>query len=337
MQEYQYPEKIFYRHSYYISVTIIASYFISYLIIPRLILSKSYYVVVLYFLIGSYLICVLSRIAVIYLLEPLIRLQPFGQESLWVIATDLPKLLTHYFALSFSTAWLFSFIKLIRDQYMSQQRTMSMGKEKAQAELKVLKAQLNPHFLFNTLNNIYALSLTASPITSKSIAGLSEILDHILYRCEGPSVPISAEVSLIKNYLELEKLRYDERLKLSFVHSVDEELAIVPLVLLSMVENAFKHGAGENVASPVIDINLQLRSGLFEFKVSNSYFPAYRESSSERIGLVNVRKQLELVYGKRHQLSVSTENNIFVALLIIDLRVKDKTGLTYENKVSFSG
>jgi hypothetical protein len=240
MEEFKELDKILYRHIYYMSFTILASYFLAYLIIPKLTSSRSYYSVIIYVLAGSYLICVCSRIAVVHLLEPLIRTPPFGQESVWEIMTDFPKLITHYFALAFSTCWIFAFIKLIKDQYAVQQRTLSLEKEKTQTELKVLKAQLNPHFLFNTLNNIYSLSLINSPVTSKSIAGLSEILDHVLYRCNNPYVPISAEIALIKNYLELEKLRYDDRLRVSFSHVTDQEATIAPLILLSLVENAFQ-------------------------------------------------------------------------------------------------
>lgn len=113
--EYGQLESVLYRHVYYMSVTILASYFLAYLIIPKLMRSKHHIEVFLYFLVGSYLISACSRIAVVYLLEPLIRMPPFGQESIWEILTDLPKLVTHYFALSFSAAWMFAFVKLIRD------------------------------------------------------------------------------------------------------------------------------------------------------------------------------------------------------------------------------
>jgi sensor histidine kinase YesM len=320
VEEYDEIDKIIYRHCYYMSFMILASYFVAYIIIPKLILSKHYFQVVLYFLAGSYVICVCSRVVVIYLLEPLIRTAPFGQESLWVIMTDIPKLFTHYFAQAFSTAWVFAFIKLIRDQYLVQRQSLKLEKEKAQTELKVLKAQLNPHFLFNTLNNIYSLSLMNSPVTSRAIYELSEILDHVLYRCNNTYVPLSDEIRLIENYLELEKLRYTEKLKVSFAYSTDESLEIAPLLLLSLVENAFKHGAGESIGNPFVNIDLQVKQGKFRFEVANSFLPDCRMQKDDRIGLSNIRKQLDLLYNNRYKLNISDNGEIFVVLLTIDLK-----------------
>jgi sensor histidine kinase YesM len=316
--------------------TIIASYFLAYLIIPKLITAKNYYVVVIYFLIGSYIICACSRIVVIYGTEPIIRTPPFGQESILEILTDVPKLITHYFPMCFSAAWIFAFIKLIKEQYTAQQHQLSIEKERAETELKVLKAQLNPHFLFNTLNNIYSLSLVNSPITSKSIAGLSEILDHVLYRCNGMYVPLSAEISLIGNYIELEKLRYDKRLQVNFTHAIDQETAIAPLILLSLVENAFKHGAGEDIGLPVINIDLRLTDNRFRFMVSNGFIPSGDEEN-DRIGINNITKQLQLIYPGLYDFSTSTHDNIFVVLLHINLKNNiSKEQNSYESKMSFS-
>lgn len=317
--EYKEPGHIFYRHVYYMSFMILSSYFVAYLIIPAFIAGRSYLSILIFFLAGSYIICVASRATVVYWLEPLIRVPPFGQESLWDIMTDFPKLFVHYFAQTFSAAWVFALMKLIKDQYIVQQRSLVLEKEKVQSELNVLKAQLNPHFLFNTLNNIYSLSLVNSPITSKSIAGLSEILDHVLYKCNKKYVPISEEINLINNYIDLEKLRYNDRLQVNFKYSIDEDAMVVPLVLLSLVENSFKHGAGENIGKPVIDIDLSLREGNFHFRVSNGFLPEPGENKTDRIGLVNIRKQLDLLYGDRYQLQVNTEDNIYVVVLSIHL------------------
>lgn len=318
-EDYKQPDIVLYRHVYYMSVTMLASYFLAYLIIPKLIRSRNYLEVVLYFVAGSYLISACSRIAVVYLLEPLIRTKPFGQESLWQILTDLPKLVTHYFALSFSTAWVFAFVKLIRDQYITQQLSLKLEKEKAETELKALRNQLNPHFLFNTLNNIYSLSLMNSPVASRSIAGLSEILDYVLYRCNKPHVPLSDEIKLIENYLRLEQLRYDERLRVSFEHTTDREASIAPLILLSLVENAFKHGASADSGSPFIDIILHLQDGQVRFKVINSYFGGEPETGTNGIGLGNITRQLEVIYPSRYQLDIHRDNNIYEVQLAIEL------------------
>lgn len=334
--EYNDFNNILVRHTFYILFTVIASYFLAYIIISRLITAKNYYPIAAYFFVGSYIICVCARIVVVHILEPIIRTPPFSQESVLEIIIDVPKLITHYFPLTFSAAWIFAFIKLIKEQYTVQQHKLSLEKERAETELKTLKAQLNPHFLFNTLNNIYSLSLVNSPITSKSIAGLSEILDHVLYRCNGMYVPLSAEITLIKNYIELEKLRYGNRLQVNFTHSTDQETPIAPLILLSLVENAFKHGAGEDIGQPVINIDLRLTDNRFRFMVSNSFIPHHGEEN-DRIGISNITKQLQLIYPGLYDFNTSTHDNIFVVLLHINLKNHiSKEQNNYESKMSFN-
>lgn len=313
-----------------------ACYFVAYFIIPKLLKDDNYLVTMIYFIVGSYVISAFSRIMVVHVLEPIIREPPFEQESILEILTDLRILVVVYFLQNFSLAWIFGFLKLVKDRYLIKQRTLLLEKEKTEAELHALKSQLNPHFLFNTLNNIYSLSLINSPITSKSIAGLSEILDHVLYRCKGKSVPISTEIALLKNYIDLEKLRYDERLVVNFKHVIDEDLEIAPLILLSVVENAFKHGAGEDIGNPIIDMDLRLSKGNFSFIVSNSFVVSNEEVSKNGIGLENVRKQLALIYPKNHEFKTYISGTTFVTLLnITDLNI-NKVQVIDESKMSFS-
>lgn len=315
-----------------------AAYFVAYFIIPKLLRQKNYLIVTIYFIVGGYFISVLLRISVVYLLEPIVRKPPFSQEPILEILTDFHTLIKVYFLPNFSLAWIFGFIKLLKDQYLIKQRTILLEKEKTRAELNALKAQLNPHFLFNTLNNIYSLSLVNSPITSRSIAGLSQILDHVLYRCNSTYVPISSEINLLKNYIELEKLRYDEGLLVNFKHTIDHESEIAPLILLAIVENAFKHGAGEDVGNPTIDIELILNKHQFSFIVSNAFIAKEKNTEKDKIGLNNIRKQLELIYPSQYKFNIIINNNIFVASLNINLikSKNSKTQLIDESEMSFS-
>jgi LytS/YehU family sensor histidine kinase len=244
-------------------------------------------------------------------------------ETYKEILTDIPKLLYVYFFQIMANAFVFVFFKLFKDQFEIQKRTLALEKEKAETELKLLKAQLNPHFLFNTLNNIYSLSFTSSPVTSQSIARLADILDHILYRCNTPFVPIVAEISVVKNYIELEKLRYDERLTVNFKTEIEHEANIAPLILLSLIENAFKHGASEDAGAPIIDITLFANEDKLIFKVSNTVAISNNASdmvSTERIGLNNLRRQLDLIYGDNYTLSVTREEKYFTVQLTIQLK-----------------
>ena len=325
----QYHDRDQFTYSYaliddglYIIPQIIATYFLSYFIIPEFFFRKKYFVTLIYFIIGSYLICVLSRFLVVRILEPMAGIAPKAFETTSEIITDIPKLLYVYFFNIFSTAFVFLFVKLVKDQLEIQKHTLSLEKEKAETQLKLLKAQLNPHFLFNTLNNIYSLSLSNSPVTSASIGRLAEILDYILYRCNGVQVPLKDEMVLLNNYIALEKLRYNDRLRVNFKTHIDHDIEIPPLILLSIVENAFKHGASEDIGNPYIDIDLAVTETAFQCTVSNSFTPEATQKANDKIGLVNLRKQLELIYPESHSLTLSIDQagNTFTVTLVIDLK-----------------
>ncbi|SFH02741.1 sensor histidine kinase [Pedobacter insulae] len=326
------------ENMFYVFFYMMASYFVAYFIIPMLLKGENYFLATVYFIVGAYIISAILRITVVYVLEPIVRNPPFDQEPILQILTDMHTLINVYFLQNFSLAWIFGFIKLMKDQYAIKQRTLLLEKEKTEAELNILKAQLNPHFLFNTLNNIYSLSLVNSPVTSKSIAGLSQILDHVLYRCNSTYVSISSEINLLINYIDLEKLRYSDRLVVNFHHNIEEESEIAPLILLSIVENAFKHGAGEDIGRPVIDIDLRLEGTKFYFKVTNTFIFREEIEQYDKIGLTNIRKQLEIIYPGNHELITSIKEGTFVTLLTITLDNQETTKAKSidESKMSFS-
>jgi len=321
----------------YLINQVIATYFLTYFIIPQLFFSKRYGLALTSFIVGSYLICVLARFIIVRIAEPLAGQAPKASETNMNILTDLPKLIFVYFFHIFSLAFVFLFIKLLKDQLEIQRRALTLEKDKAATELKLLKAQLNPHFLFNTLNNIYSLSLMGSPATSESIGRLAEILDYILYRCNNLLVPLSGELALLNNYICLEKLRYDERLKVNFTIGGQEagrmhagsqgpaaeaglpEIRIAPLLLLSIVENAFKHGAGQGIGDVTIGIALEYANAQFRCRVSNTCKPGPGQGSSGSIGLPNLRHQLELIYPGKHELTITRTETLFTINLSLDL------------------
>jgi hypothetical protein len=301
----------------YLVPQIIASYFLTYWVVPQFFFQKKYLLGLAGFILGSYLICILSRFLIVRAAEPLAGIAPNAFETNLEILTDLPKLLYRYFFSIFSLALVFMLVKLLKDQLDIQKRALTLEKQKAEAELKLLKSQLNPHFLFNTLNNIYSLSLSNSPVTSTSIGRLSEILDYILYKCNSLYVPLSGEITLLNNYIGLEKLRYDERLKVNFTCNVELDIEIAPLILVSFVENAFKHGAGNDTGSPVINIELNADNTSFSFIVSNSFYPKAENPGS--IGLQNLKQQLELIYPQKHKLEITQTDILFTVTLAIYL------------------
>lgn len=273
---------------------IMAAYFFAYFVIPKFAFKKRYLAAIALSLLALYFFPMLARILTVHVGEELVRKKPFIQESVIEILTDLGKLCFAYVPVVYSVSFQFLFVKYFFDYKRSKDNEILLSKGKTEAELKTLKAQLNPHFLFNTLNNIYSLSLDHSPKTPLAIGKLSEILDHVLYKCNDDLVPLSNEINLLHNYIALEKLRYDDRLEVILEANVQSDFQVPPLVLLSLVENAFKHGAGEDSGSPKIRIEISSDSRVFKAQISNTIASDY-QVKEERIGLSNIRKQLDLV------------------------------------------
>jgi len=215
------------------------------------------------------------------------------------------------------------FFGIIRHAYNYQklkQAAQQLRIEKQQAELNYLKSQTNPHFLFNTLNNIYSLSRDKSDLAPESILRLSKILRFMLYETSGKYISLEQELKIIGDYIALEKLRYDETLKVSFNYSVDNiQQPIPPLLLIPLVENAFKHGVSETRNQPFIDIFLIVEDKILQFFVKNSAEVSTPEGNvKENIGLSNLRRQLELLYSEYH-LTVEQSDSVFTAKLKINL------------------
>lgn len=214
-------------------------------------------------------------------------------------------------------------LKIIRDWDRQERLTLLLQHEKRDAELQFLRAQIHPHFLFNTLNNLYGLSLRQSPHTPDSILKLSGLLDVILYDCHGERIALAKEISLIGMYIDLEKLRHEPgRLDLQFRHAdLPDEAQIAPLLLLPFVENAFKHSANGSTGPVFINIDLFMRENVLHFQVENSRDPAYHDNKpvdKKGIGLRNVEKRLQLLYPGRHSLRKILGETSFLIVLQID-------------------
>ncbi len=202
-----------------------------------------------------------------------------------------------------------------------QTRQRELEKAMVEAELKNLKNQINPHFLLNTLNNIYALSRMNSPKTSDSIMELSELLRYILYEDDKTFVPLQDEAAFISNYIDLMKLRLTDNVKVSIIIDIldNSKTEIAPLVYISLIENAFKHGVSNDEPS-FIEIELTEKDdGQVHFLCNNSFFPKNEsDRSGSGIGLQQVQKRLDLLYPYRYMWHKEIENNIFSTVLIIN-------------------
>ena len=226
----------------------------------------------------------------------------------------------YHFPLSITSIFFFGIIRHNYNYIKLKQATQQLRIEKQQAELNYLKSQTNPHFLFNTLNNIYSLSRDKSDLAPESILRLSKILRFMLYETSGEYIAIEQELKIMNDYIDLEKLRYDDSLRVSFKYDIEDlKQALPPLLLLPLVENAFKHGVSETRHQPFVDIHLSVDQLQLKFIVKNSAEGFLGEGRvKENIGLANLRRQLELLY-KDHELSVQQGESVFTATLKINL------------------
>ncbi|HAA13258.1 MAG TPA: histidine kinase, partial [Cytophagales bacterium] len=246
---------------------------------------------------------------------------PGPRESLWQIILEMDlTLATYFFRLHLATA-AFIVLKTFKDRMVQQREIETLKSEKATAELNFLKAQIHPHFLFNTLNNLYALTLDKSDQAPEVVAKLSEMLDYMLYKGQEDRVALRDEMAHLKNFTELEALRYGDRLQLTVDFEVpDPHATIAPLILISLVENAFKHGVSGATHKAVVQIKLAQQPKQLYFEVRNTKPRTAQPDPRgyrEGIGVNNARRQLDLVYPDRHQWQVEATDEEYCVQLTI--------------------
>jgi len=206
-------------------------------------------------------------------------------------------------------------IHLARKWYTSQQERQQLKNDKLEAELKYLKAQVHPHFLFNTLNNLYSLTITDSKKAPDVVYKLSQLMSYMLYDSNKPFVPLQKEIDYIENYITLEKIRYEDRLDVSLnVLSDVQNVAIAPLLILPFVENSFKHGFSNDLGKVWVHIDILLNEGQLIIKVENSKGDSGNGQTSG-IGLSNARKRLGLIYKDKHDLQILDEEKTYLVVL----------------------
>ncbi len=221
---------------------------------------------------------------------------------------------------SMESLFFFALIRHIYNYIQLRQSSQQLRIEKQQAELNYLKSQTNPHFLFNTLNNIFSLARDKNDLAPESILRLSKMLRYMLYETTGDFIAIEQELKIISDYIALEKLRYDESLLVNFNYDVEEmKQSVPPLLLMPLIENAFKHGVAETRNNPFVDIHLSIKQRKLHLLIKNSVESAAEHPDiKENIGLSNLRRQLELLY-KDYNLFLQQQASVFVASLQINL------------------
>ncbi len=213
-------------------------------------------------------------------------------------------------------------------RYWSQEkhRVQELLQQKTLAELGLLKSQVQPHFVFNTLNNIYGTALKASPETAALIAHLSGFLNYNLYDASKDTIPLTAEIDYIKHYIELQKNRYGTRVDAA-VNLFDgiTDLRLAPLLLLPLVENCFKHGVGDSVQKSWVRIDVSRKTDQFSILIENSRDEVRKQVSRDTggIGLANVKKRLQLIYQNKHELKIIEGPNSYLVVLKIQIEQND--------------
>ena len=243
-----------------------------------------------------------------------------GIYTSFAVGSSASHLVAGQFGASIGAVLFFGIIKHLYDHAKLKKTAQRLLIEKQAAELNYLKSQTNPHFLFNTLNNIYSLARDKSDLAPESILRLSKILRFMLYETAGAYIAIEQELKIMNDYLALERLRYDDSLRVDFNYTVEDmKQSLPPLLLIPLIENAFKHGVSETRNQPFVDMHLTVNQRQLVFLVKNSTEDVAEEKTvKENIGLANLRRQLELLYTD-FSLVAAQGKSVFTASLKINL------------------
>jgi len=298
-------------------LTAAISYFSVYYLIPQFLVSKAYGRFLLY---SFYMLSASAYFIVLMIYGVIIFYKKFD-------ASQIPPMVKNFFTiliLVYLVVGGVSFVAILNRSFDIEKRNKDLRNKMLDAQLKIkeqellyLKKQIHPHFLFNTINTIYGFALKKSSRTPDIILKLSNLLDYILYRVDQPRVPLAEEVLHIREYIELEQIRFRDTLKVSLDQSeIDEAIQVAPMLLIPLIENAFKHG-GFHDSLMTIQIQIEANTRELDFFIENTIHHVENENSGKGIGLENLRKRLDLVYGEDYSLECGPHEGWYHARLHI--------------------
>lgn len=302
-------------------VAVGVTYFFNYILVPNYLEQKRYGRFFLFsfysLLISVWISFLVVFFTLIYILTQKADIDTSTLHPEWQVIT------LHFvvfFAIAVKQVKRAFFIREEKNELEKNQLTTELKLK--EAELKLLKAQIHPHFLFNTLNNLYGLTLEKSDEAPQLVLRFSEILDYILYRCNEKKVLLADEINNLKNYLEIEKIRYSGKLKLEQKFPKNPgNLKIAPLIFIPLFENAFKHGVSKSPGEAFVKVDLSLNGKTMRCHLQNtkSEQEKIQNGNSSGIGLKNVKKRLELVYPEKYILNIEDKPDSFLVNLILEL------------------
>jgi sensor histidine kinase YesM len=304
---------------FFMPIVVLYASIIIYWLIPSFLLKRKYFVFFLLYCCSTSISLLLIFLDTTYLYNPL--------QGIPAPHYSMVEIYRHIFSLEdFLDMHIFTmllvFLKLFKYWYLEHQQKEQAEKEKLNAELQLLKAQLHPHFLFNTLNNLYSLVYEKSDKAPQMLMRLSGLLSYVLYECKADEVLLSKEISIIKDYVALESERYGERLDVSFNFSDDiENKMIAPMLFQPFIENAFKHGTSEQLGKVWMSIDLSVKDNQLYFKIINSCETTAVDTSEKfGVGIENVKKRLELLYPENFKLQYGIEDDVYIVSLSLELK-----------------
>ena len=288
-------------------IDIACTYIVAYRLLPGF-LAKKKYVDFIVFLVG------LTALA--YVIEGVVYMwyfngSNFTGSNIWFQTWGhTQNFITSGFG---SKCGLFLVFKMLKNYYEKMEEKVILVKETVNAELQLLKAQVHPHFLFNTLNNIYSFTLNRSQLAGELVLKLSDTLNYMVNDCEAPLVSVEKELKMIEDYIGLEKVRYGDRLDMTLeIKGEYQNKMIAPLLLIPFVENSFKHGSSKMLQHPWIKLKILIKEDILYMDLNNSKPSQFGSQSGKNgIGLKNVQKRLQLLYPNRHELTIESTNEEF--------------------------
>ena len=291
------------------------AYFHVYFLLPKLLFRKKIISYILFFLIGLVVFYVIRTELIFIFINnnvwPESQTPQRGYEFNHILVV---------FLIGIYDVGLTTTIKLTLDWIFDRKRIESLQANQLKTELQFLKAQIQPHFFFNTLNNLYALTLERSKQAPEVVLKLSEIMEYILYDAKEPRIRLLNEINYIQNYIDLEKLRYGDKVSVQInMQGNIETQSVPPLLFLPFIENCFKHGAVENNKLNVLIEFEVSRNNVLRFSVINNYNSFIENKKNHGIGNQNVLRRLELLYKDKFSLDIKTEDESYIVELLIPL------------------
>ncbi|HMK03909.1 MAG TPA: sensor histidine kinase [Ferruginibacter sp.] len=298
-------------------------------LIPRFLIKRKHLAYILLTLLFAKIACNIAILTYQSIVIPMETGKPANIPWHWLYTINLRHVLPLFSMLTI--CGIAVAIKLLKRYYLENDRNQKIEQEKTLMELEMLKAQVHPHFLFNTLNNLYSLTLTGSNDAPIVVTHLSGLLRYMLYECNEKEVPLNNEIAALKKYVELEKLRYGNRLDVSFSCSGQTNgQTIAPLLLLPFVENSFKHGASQQLDQCWVNLHLHVDNHAFSFNLSNSCSKERLPAINGGIGLQNIQKRLDLIYAGAYNLVITQQEEMYAVKLTVQLNIVQKLAASNE-------